>query len=61
MRDLAVITFCVVAGFYVYVAAMSFVLWQNGFRVLGHGFIARMAIFLVVISWVLYFIPGGKA
>ncbi|EMF4676188.1 hypothetical protein ACFPZP_16255 [Citrobacter bitternis] len=61
MKDLAVITFCVVAGFYAYVAAMSFVLWQNAFRVLGHGFIARMAIFLVVISMVIYFIPGGKA
>jgi hypothetical protein len=61
MKDLLLITFCVAAGFQAYVAAMSFVLWQNAFRVMGSGYIIRMTMLLVAMSWVIYFIPRGAA
>ena len=57
MKDLLLITVCVAAGFQAFVAAMSFVLWQNAYRVMGHGYIIRLTIFMVVLSWIIYFIP----
>ncbi|MFE4125400.1 hypothetical protein ACFX4S_14870 [Kosakonia sp. YIM B13605] len=59
MKDLLLITFCVAVGFQAFVAAMSFVLWQNAYRVMGHGYIIRLTIFMVALSWIIYFIPRG--
>ncbi|HCB9326977.1 TPA: hypothetical protein M2P62_001995 [Klebsiella variicola] len=61
MMDLLIITLGVIIGFPLFVASMSFVTWENGFRIMGPGYIIRMIILLIVISWVIYFIPGGAA
>lgn len=58
--DLVIITLSVVVGFLIFVAVMSFATWENGFRMMGRGYIIRMIIVLITISWVLYFIPGAE-
>ncbi|MFX2611920.1 hypothetical protein [Enterobacter mori] len=59
MTDLLIITLVVAIGFPAFMAVMSFVVWQNGFRVPGAGFVIRMTIVLVVWSSFVYFIQGG--
>ncbi|MCT2785223.1 hypothetical protein KBQ18_08205 [Klebsiella aerogenes] len=61
MMNLLIIALGVIVGFPLLVAAISFVTWENGFRVIGRGYIIRTTILLIVISWVIYFIPGGTA
>ena len=61
MTDLLIIALGVIVGFPAFVALMSFILWENGFRIMGRGYIIRMIVVLIVISWVIYFIPGGSA
>lgn len=57
--DLLIITLSVVVAFPAFVGLMSFVTWQNGFLMMGSGYIIRMTTVLVVFAWVIYFIPGG--
>lgn len=33
--------------------------WENGFRVLGVGYICRMTLVFIVLVWIIYLIPGG--
>lgn len=35
-----------------YLGLMSFIMWENGFRIMGIGWIARLTTVLVVSLWV---------
>jgi len=61
VKDLIIISLVVIAGFPAIVGIISFIAWENGFRMLGRNFIMRSIAALIVIAWVIYFIPGGKA
>lgn len=61
MKEFLVITLAIAAGFPVLIAMMSFVMMQNGFRVLGAGYIVRMVIVLEVLAWNVMAIPAGGA
>ncbi|NTZ40682.1 hypothetical protein EXW94_24005 [Enterobacter sp. JMULE2] len=41
------------------IAVASFISWQNGFRVLGVGYIVRMIIFAVGIGLAVILVSGG--
>lgn len=54
-------TVTVAAAFPVVVVVMSFVMWQNGFKVMGWPYVARMSVALVALFWLVALIPvGGK-
>ncbi|WP_049849340.1 hypothetical protein [Trabulsiella odontotermitis] len=59
IADMVTITLCALAAFPAYVGVVSFIVWENGFRKFGAGFICRTAIFIVAAAWVLYLLPGG--
>lgn len=61
MKEFLVITLAVAAGFPAFIALMSFVMMQNGFRVLGTGYIVRMIIVLEVIAWIVMATQTGGA
>lgn len=61
MKEFLVITLAIAAGFPALIAMMSFVMMQNGFRVLGTGYIVRMIIALEVLAWIVIAIPAGGA
>lgn len=50
MKEFLVVTLAVAAGFPALIALMSFVMMQNGFRVLGAGYIVRVVIVLEVLT-----------
>ncbi len=56
----AIATLLVVIGFPAFVGVISFITWENGFKVLGWPFVARMTLVLIVIIWVITFTPGGN-
>lgn len=58
--NLLIIALGVIVGVLTFVAVMSFATWENGFRLMGRGYIIRIIIVLIVISWVIYFIPGAE-
>lgn len=58
---LTLLTWLAVAAFPAFVALMSFICWQNGFRVLGIGYITRMTLVIVITAWGIYLTPGGAA
>lgn len=45
--------------FPVFVALMSFITWQNGFKYFGVGYIFRMIIVFEIVFWVLVTLPKG--
>lgn len=61
MKEFLIITLAIAAGFPAIIALMSFVMMQNGFRVLGSGYIVRMIIVLEVCAWIVMAIPAGGA
>lgn len=61
MKELLIITICVIAGFPALIGVISFINWENGFRILGRNYIMRAISVLIVVAWVIYFIPGGKS
>ncbi|HCB1487798.1 hypothetical protein [Citrobacter freundii] len=61
MKEFLVVTLAVAAGFPALIALMSFVMMQNGFRVLGAGYIVRVVIVLEVLAWIVMAIPAGGA
>lgn len=60
MKDLLIIALGVIVGFPLIIAMISFATWENGFRIVGRNYIIRMIIVLIVILWVIYFIPGAE-
>lgn len=61
MTDLLIIALGVIAGFPAFIALMSFILWENGFRMLGLWRITRFIIATILIVWAAYFVTGGPA
>ncbi|MEI9569488.1 hypothetical protein V5080_03765 [Atlantibacter hermannii] len=59
MKEMIIASLYIIAGFPALVAIMSFVTWSNAFRMLGTGYIARMTAAILIMAWVIYFIPGG--
>ncbi|WP_416413767.1 hypothetical protein [Pantoea sp. App145] len=53
-------TLVAIAAMPAFVGIMSFIMWQNGFRVLGWKYIARFSLVLVLLVWILAAIPGPK-
>lgn len=52
MEKVLIATLCVVVGVPGLLAVMSFVVWQNGFKVLGVGYVTRLTVVLVVFLWI---------
>ncbi len=61
MKDLVIITLGVIAGFPTLIGIVSFITWENGFRILGRNYIMRAIVALIVFAWIIYFIPRGAA
>ncbi|HBQ5286709.1 TPA: hypothetical protein L7492_004572 [Klebsiella pneumoniae] len=61
MMHLLIISATVIFGLLTFIAVMSFMTWENYFRLLGRNCIIRMMIVLLIFSWANYFIFGGAA
>ncbi|EOE2154627.1 hypothetical protein RZP29_12665 [Klebsiella quasipneumoniae subsp. similipneumoniae] len=61
MMHLLVVSATVIFGLLAFIAVMSFMTWENYFRLLGRNCIIRMMIVLLILSWANYFIFGGAA
>ena len=61
MMHLLVVSATVIFGLLAFIAVMSFMTWENYFRLLGRNCIIRMMIVLLIFSWANYFIFGGAA
>lgn len=61
MMHLLIISAAVIFGFLTFIAVMSFMTWENYFRLLGRNCIIRMMIVLLIFSWANHFIFGGAA
>ncbi len=61
MKEFVIVTLVAAAVFPVWIVMMSFVMMENGFRTFGAGYIVRMTIVLVVISWAFLAISAGGA
>ncbi|HGW4686434.1 TPA: hypothetical protein ACNIGA_001962 [Klebsiella variicola] len=61
MMNLLIISATVIFGFLTFIAVMSFITWENYFRLFGRNRIIRMMIVLLIFSWANYFIFGGAA
>ena len=61
MMHLLIISAAVNFGFLAFIAVMSFMTWENYFRLFGRNRIIRVIIVLLIFSWVNYFIFGGAA
>ncbi|WP_335898834.1 hypothetical protein [Klebsiella variicola] len=61
MMHLLIISAAVIFGFLTFIAVMSFMTWENYFRLFGRNCIIRMIIVFLIFSWVNYFIFGGAA
>ncbi|MBE0015277.1 Uncharacterised protein [Raoultella planticola] len=61
MMHLLIISATVIFGLLTFIAVMSFMTWENCFRLLGRNCIIRMMIVLLIFSWANYFIFGGAA
>ncbi|MET3817264.1 hypothetical protein [Pantoea sp. UYEF8] len=59
IHKVLIATIGVIVGFPAFVGIMSFITWQNGFKMLGLPYITRMILVLVVVVWVMALIPGG--
>lgn len=46
------LTLLAIASIPTYLGLMSFIMWENGFRIMGIGWIARLTTVLVVGLWV---------
>lgn len=46
--------------FVFWVAMMSFITWENPFRILKPIFFLRVFVAMMVFALLIYFIPGGK-
>ncbi|WP_313686058.1 hypothetical protein [Pantoea sp.] len=53
-------TLAAAAGMPAFAGIISFVMWQNAFRVLGWKYIARLSLVLVLLVWINAAIPGPK-
>ncbi|EGL8525742.1 hypothetical protein V4F76_003280 [Salmonella enterica] len=58
-HDMIIIALCTIVGIPAIIGIMSFITWENGFRVLGAGYICRMTLVFIVLVWIIYLIPGG--
>ncbi|EAY4679466.1 hypothetical protein NF98_11650 [Salmonella enterica subsp. enterica serovar Rubislaw] len=58
--DMIIIALFAIAGIPAIIGLMSFITWENGFRVLGVGYICRMTLVFIVLVWIIYLIPGGE-
>ena len=61
MSDLLIIALGVIIGFPALIGLISFASWENGFRIVGMGYIVRMTIVLILLCWGVYLIPEGAA
>ncbi|MDE5192622.1 hypothetical protein PYX08_20130 [Citrobacter freundii] len=61
MKEFVIVTLVAAAVFPVWIVMMSFVMMENGFRTFSTGYIVRMTIVLVVISWAFLAISAGGA
>ncbi|ENS0249774.1 hypothetical protein QCW82_001211 [Klebsiella michiganensis] len=61
MMHLLIISAAVIFGLLTFIAVMSFMTWENYFRLLGRNCIIRMMIVLLIFSWANHFIFGGAA
>ena len=61
MMHLLFVSATVIFGLLAFIAVMSFMTWENYFRLLGRNCIIRMMIVLLILSWANYFIFGGAA
>ena len=61
MMHLLVVSATVIFGLLAFIAVMSFMTWENYFRLLGRNCIIRMMIVLLILSWANYFIFGCAA
>lgn len=61
MKEFVIVTLVAATVFPVWIVMMSFVMMENGFRTFGTGYIVRMTIVLVVISWIFMAISSGGA
>ncbi|WP_279492031.1 hypothetical protein [Klebsiella variicola] len=59
MMNLLIISATVIFGLLTFIAVMSFMTWENYFRLFGRNRIIRMMIVLLIFSWANYFIFGG--
>ncbi|MDU4128655.1 hypothetical protein [Pantoea sp.] len=59
IHKVLIATIGVIVGFPAFVGIMSFITWQNGFKMLGLPYITRMILVLVVVVWAMAIIPGG--
>ena len=61
MMHLLIISAAVIFGFLTFIAVMSFMTWENYFRLFGRNRIIRVSIVLLIFSAANYFIFGGAA
>ncbi|EPG4669103.1 hypothetical protein MWS29_004326 [Klebsiella pneumoniae] len=61
MMHFLIISAAVIFVLLTFIAVMSFMTWENYFRLFGRNCIIRMMIVLLIFSWANYFIFGGAA
>lgn len=61
MKEYLIAISFILVGFPALVAVMSFVMWDNGFKRLGLGYMVRMTLVLCLIAAVMCAIEGGKS
>ncbi|EAB3743428.1 hypothetical protein EHN93_17145 [Salmonella enterica] len=59
VHNMIIIALCGIAGILAIISLMSFVAWENVFRMLGAGYICRMTFVFIVLAWIIYLTPGG--
>lgn len=60
MEEMLIASLCIAIGVPAFIATMSFVTWQNGFKVLGAGYLSRLTLVLIAAVWVYYAILKVK-
>ncbi|WP_419792953.1 hypothetical protein [Serratia fonticola] len=54
MDKMLIASLCIAIGLPAFIAVMSFVTWQNGFKMFGAGYITRLTVVLLVFAWAYY-------
>ncbi|MCW7609083.1 hypothetical protein OM392_14490 [Serratia bockelmannii] len=54
MEKMLLASVCIAIGVPLFIAIMSFITWQNGFKMLGAGYLSRLTAVLIAFVWVYY-------
>ncbi|WP_162598283.1 hypothetical protein [Serratia marcescens] len=54
MEKMFLVSMCIAIGVPAFIATMSFITWQNGFKMLGAGYLSRLTTVLIAFVWIYY-------